>query len=464
MSADRRVAALFIVTLGVFARMLTFQSPLFDHHAWRQADTATIARNFYREGLDVFHPQIDARGERPNGYVATGLELHAIVFALVSRLTGYSPAVGRIVSAACFPLSAALLWSFCRRRYGEDAAFIAVFAYALCLPLVLYAERAVWNEPLLILLSFAALASAQRLRDEGRPLDLVWAALSCALVGAIKPQWLIVLAPIAALWFERDRWKILARWQVWVIAAAGCGAAAASLWHMRQVEAQTGLSFGAADKLFHLDDMTLHVAYIISRRIFKDLLGPLGLIAYFAGLWWSARQRKLVELAGAFGFVVYLIAASRGNRVHDYYQLAIAPCAAITIPAGVQMLAGARPRARLALLWIMLVYCFARSVSFHSWYEIDQEKVRFCSELQPKIGPRELVLFADYNSSDLLYCLDRKGWLTSTTDMTPAAARAFRQFGASVIVMPRSSAAALAGEGQTIASTDDWLAVRWAKP
>jgi purine nucleoside phosphorylase len=48
--------------------------------------------------------------------------------------------------------------------------------------------------------------------------------------------------------------------------------------------------------------------------------------------------------------------------------------------------------------------------------------------------------------------------------MTPAEARAFRQFGASVIAMPKSSAAALAGEGQTIASTNDWLAVRWAKP
>jgi hypothetical protein len=34
---------------GFCARAATCKSPLLDHHAWRQADTASIARNFYRE-------------------------------------------------------------------------------------------------------------------------------------------------------------------------------------------------------------------------------------------------------------------------------------------------------------------------------------------------------------------------------------------------------------------------------
>src|SRR5215204_675600 len=130
----RRWILFFTITLGFMARMATFQVPLFDHHSWRQADGATIARNFYRNGISPLHPAIDARGAAADGTVATGLELHAILFAAVSRVTGFSDVVGRVVSAACFPATALCLWVFCRNRYGEDYALIAAFVYSLGLP------------------------------------------------------------------------------------------------------------------------------------------------------------------------------------------------------------------------------------------------------------------------------------------------------------------------------------------
>ena len=167
----RRWILLFAITLGFMARMATFQVPLFDHHSWRQADGATIARNFYREGLTPLRPTIDARGDSAEGTVATGLELHSLMFAAVSRVTGFSDMVGRVVSALCFPASVLLLWSFCRSRYGEDHALIAAFVYSLGLPLVVYAERSIWNEPVLLLLSMAALASAQAYSVDARPLQ-----------------------------------------------------------------------------------------------------------------------------------------------------------------------------------------------------------------------------------------------------------------------------------------------------
>ena len=106
--------------------------------------------------------------------MATGLELHALIFAAVSRLTGYSDMVGRVVSALCFPVSALLLWSFCRSRYGEDPALIAAFVYSLGLPLVVYAERSVWNEPVLFLLSMASLASAELVQRQLSSAPACW--------------------------------------------------------------------------------------------------------------------------------------------------------------------------------------------------------------------------------------------------------------------------------------------------
>ena len=66
---------LAIITLGLMARALTYRSPLFDFHSWRQSDTAAVARNFLQERFNPLYPQIDQRGGRREGYVETGLEL-----------------------------------------------------------------------------------------------------------------------------------------------------------------------------------------------------------------------------------------------------------------------------------------------------------------------------------------------------------------------------------------------------
>ena len=469
-AALRRWILLFVITVGFMARMATFQVPLLDHHSWRQADGATIARNFYRDGLSPLRPAIDARGDATDGTVATGLELHALIFAAVSRLTGYSDMVGRVVSVLCFPASALLLWSFCRSRYGEDPALIAAFVYSLGLPLVVYAERSVWNEPVLLLLSMASLASAEFYSVSPRPLRLLALVVSLSLLGAVKPQWLIMLAPVWALWFERHGWRFLARWETWLVAVVPCATAAAFLWNMHEVAQRTALTFGAADKLFQWGDMTGHYVFVITRRMLRDIFGPVGVAALIAGLVTLVKQGRRAELAAVFSCLVYLIAVSHGNRRHDYYQLVLVPAGMMAIPAGIlaiarwarQRLPGAWTVQRLTvtLLWMMLLSCFIRSVSFHSWYEVDQEKLRFCSLLRPQLAPGELVVFADYTSPDVMYCLDRRGWLHQGPPMTVDQVGHRRDSGADVLVMPTSSAAALGGVGPPIARTDEWLAVR----
>jgi hypothetical protein len=469
-AALRRWVLLFSITLGFMARMATFQVPLFDHHSWRQADGATIARNFYREGLHPLRPSIDGRGEAADGTVATGLELHALIFAAVSRLTGYSDMVGRVVSALCFPLSALLLWSFCRRRYGEDAGLIAAFVYSLGLPLVVYAERSVWNEPVLLLLSMAALASAEAYGVSARPVRLLALVLSLSLLGAVKPQWLIMLAPVLGLWLERHGWRVLARWETWLVVIVPCAAAGFFLWNMHEIAQRTQLTFGAADKLFQREDMIFHYVFVITRRMVRDIFGPIGVAALIVGLVRLVKQGRRAEIAAVLACLVYLVAVSHGNRRHDYYQLALVPACMMAIPTGILAIAQwARQRLpdawtvqriTVTLLWLMLLSCFIRSVSFHSWYEVDQDKLRFCSILRPQLAPGELVVFADYTSPDLLYCLDRRGWLHQGPPLTIEQVGHRKDAGADVLVMPMSSAERLGGAGREIARTNEWLAVR----
>jgi len=230
-----RLVVFWILLFGFCVRAQTLRTPLFDHHNWRQADTAQIARNFWRERFNPFFPQVDQRGAQERGYVETGFELYAFVVASVARVVGFHVEIGRALNCVLFVVSGAILFGFLARRYDIGTAVIGLFTYAFGLPLSLFLDRAVINEPLLVCLSFVCLASAQ--------------------------------------------------------------------------------------------------AFVRSRS-------------------WPAAMTLIVASS-----------------------------------------------------------TLVRSVSFHSWYEYDPDRPLLCRELRPQLQPRELVAFVDYPSPDLLFCLDRHGWL-----------------------------------------------------
>ena len=58
---ERRVvlALILILAVGFAFRMWGLFNPLLDFHAWRQTLTAMVARNFFRDGMNIFAPRLD---------------------------------------------------------------------------------------------------------------------------------------------------------------------------------------------------------------------------------------------------------------------------------------------------------------------------------------------------------------------------------------------------------------------
>ena len=122
MASQRTVHSLILagaLVAGFAARIASFKSPLLDHHSWRQADTAAIARNFHRERFNPFYPQVDQRGAQQSGYVETGLELFAFTVAALSKLAGFHHETGRVLNSLLFLGSASFLFLF--RVFGESS-------------------------------------------------------------------------------------------------------------------------------------------------------------------------------------------------------------------------------------------------------------------------------------------------------------------------------------------------------
>src|SRR4029077_7395386 len=65
-----RSLAFVLVLVGGPARRLAYVDRPMDDRTlapWREADYIQIARNFYRDGLNIFYPRVDWRGDPP-GY------------------------------------------------------------------------------------------------------------------------------------------------------------------------------------------------------------------------------------------------------------------------------------------------------------------------------------------------------------------------------------------------------------
>lgn len=443
-----RLAVVWILLFGFFARAQTFKIPLFDHHSWRQADTAEIARNFWRERFNPAFPQIDQRGARADGSVETGFELYAFLVAAIARVAGFHVEIGRLLNCLLFLGSGSLVFRFLARRYDVIVGLIGLFVYAFGLPMSLYLDRAFMNEGLLMLLSFCCFVEAQSYLARPRWQPATALVVASALIGMIKFPYLIVWAPVVGLFWEAGPKRPARFWPLYLMAVVDLTAAALWYSHAHRLGQATSLSFGLLDKTFD-PALVLSGRFVIGigARLMRDVLGPIGFIAAAAGLVICLRRRRWAEVFGAAAFCAYLVLVARGNDVHDYYQVAIVPIGVALIAVGLgeglrtPMVSERRylPIV-IAALALMASTTFIRSVSAHSWYDYDVDRVEMCRQLRGQLQPRDLVAFVDDPNPDLLFCVDRRGWLFPPGQWSGVELSNARRDGARVLVLPRPQA------------------------
>jgi hypothetical protein len=177
-----------VLALGIAVRVAYVDRPL-DHRirtAWAQSDSLQIARNFYREGMNIFYPRIDWRGDTP-GYVETALPVLPWTAALLYHVLGYHEMVLRSLSAVLEVLTLLLFALWVRRLLPIEGALIATTAFALN-PLLVYFATAMQPEPLMHFLSLIAVILLVRWMARPTGGLLMAAGGAAALAILVKPQ------------------------------------------------------------------------------------------------------------------------------------------------------------------------------------------------------------------------------------------------------------------------------------
>jgi len=467
----RDYAFLCILALGAALRLYHVTAPFLDAHAWRQLDTAAMARNFYEGPFFPLDPRVDWGGR--NGYLEAEFPLVPAVIAVLYQLFGLHEILGRL-----FVIGSALglIWCVYRLAIALDGrvavARAAAFLMAISPAAVFFGRIVIPDTPMIFLSALSLLGFVEFARADSRKW-LVAGAAALTLACLLKlPAVFLGPAIVAALVRGRG-WTVFRDPRVWIAGVVPLTLTAAWYWHAHTIFERTGLTMGilgAPTKFYPayvspgpwpsiyakwsttalLTDVDFYERMFV--RFYHFLLLPLGFVgAVLGGLIWRGWGRPVLAVWLASNVVFFFI-AGEVERVHEYYQLPFVVIGAIyfgvvawpLFDAGwIRSQFGSRragavlEAAVVVALGLAAFYCSSVTQAYFAPRGMAERMQQAGAAIDRVTSDNDLAIVVDdygIMSPILLYFMHLKGWSFDVGDLTPQVVDNLRTLGARYFV------------------------------
>lgn len=424
-------------------RFVHVDGPILGVHSWRQADTAAIARNFHEHGYDFARPQVDWGGAT-SGVVESELPVYPYAVALLYAAFGPHEAWARSLSILFSLLAIGFAHHLVRDHVDAATGRWTALLLAV-LPLHAFFGRAVMPEPLLLCASSGGLWAFSRWTRTGHWRDYGLAAAGMGLAIALKPQTLVLGAPLLFLAWLRFGRRTLTDPRLWGFAALAL--APAALWypHARSLFHESALTFGIWDggKWANWELVTSGAYWervLLVRIAHRHLTWPgVALLAVGACLRRRRPEEWLFE-AWLAGLLVSLVVVGVGHYEHSYYQLPlVVPLAVLMAKAPARLLR--RPLLgdwRGAVTAALLVALAGFSASgLRELYDREDpatsSEFRMAEVLRAASAPDERMVSTRADPT-LFYLAKRRGWRVDAAELDADRLDALVDDGAALLV------------------------------
>ena len=418
---------LAIVMIGIFLRSYKIHEALGDWHSWRQADTASVAREYVKAGkIDLLHPQfhdlssIPSGLDNPDGWRMVEFPLrdglHAFLATEFPSL-GFLE-VGRGLSILFSTLTIVIIYFIVLPLSGPVAALSSSLIYAI-LPYNIFYGRVILPEPMLVMFTMFTLLAYMRYIDTAklRYWFTTLLSLTCALL--LKPTALIILLPMLGYFFASSNKNLKLFFSSAVLPAL----AIIPYYFWRHHIAAYPAGIPASAWLFNSNGIRFKGAWfrwLFGERIAKLILGYWGLIPLGFGLikLGQKKQETLVYSGLLLGSLAYLALIATGNVQHDYYQIQIMPTIAIIAGLGVSYLISFK-HSWGKIYAVILISSVLLLSSALSWYElkgyfwVNNRAMVEAGQYIDLNTPKDSLIIAPYQGDTaFLYQTNRRGWPT----------------------------------------------------
>lgn len=417
---------LIILLLGFIVRFYGFNNPIADWHSWRQAETASVSRNFAQDGFDLLHPRMDnisnvqSGKDNPEGYFFVEFPIYNALQGAAFKFIGIFTVEqwGRLISMVASVFAALFLSLIVTKYVNKTAGLFAAFFY-MFIPFNIYYGRTILSDTSMVMAFLGGIYFFDRwLGEKSKVKNQKFYFLAClftSLAFLLKPHAAFFTFPIVYLAFRYFKWRAFITWQLWVFALVSVAPLAA--WRLWMAQYPEGIP--ANQWLFNGNGIRFRPSFfrwIFYERLTKLISGYFGIILLVIGLLKLKTTKDWMFLATfPLSSLIYVSVVATGNVQHDYYQIPIMPSIALLFAIG------------SAFLWqwkfnklpagrVLLIICLVGGFYF-SWnqvkdyFNINNHSIIAAGQAVQRLTPVDAKVVANYNGdTSLLYQMDRKGW------------------------------------------------------
>ncbi|MBI3485810.1 glycosyltransferase family 39 protein [Candidatus Daviesbacteria bacterium] len=413
-----------ILFLGFFVRLYKIDNPIADWHSWRQADTAAVARNFYKEGYNPFVPKYDDMSAVSDGFGFNLGRYRFAEFPIYQSLVyfgyllngGVDEKIARIINVFFSLGSCVFIFLITKKYFSKITALIASFLYAF-LPFNVYFSRTTLPEPSLVFFSLGMFYFTDRWILHKTKTFFFLGGIFGALAFLIKPMAIFYVLPLIYLFFTKEKsiFKVSKIYFFYLLAIF----LPLALWRIWINQHPEGIP--ASNWLFNGNGIRFRPAFwrwIINDRLGREILSIPGTILLVIGLLIkpTGKENLLLHLLAISSFL-YLIVFATGNVQHDYYQYMIVPALVIFVARGfVSLFRGIPiflPRIMtipLAFLFFVLIFILTTN-EVKGLYQINNPAIVIAGQKADQLLPKNAVVIAPYfGDTAFLYQTNRYGF------------------------------------------------------
>jgi len=427
----KKLDYLILTALIVFAfavRLYKIDTPLADLHSFRQVDTAAVARNYVRDGINLMRPVYDDQSniqtgfENPEGLRFVEFPLYNALIALFSR---YLPIVsleiwGRLISVGFSLVTLGILYYFALKEKNRIAAIATGLVYGL-FPFIVFFSRVVLPETTAIGHMMIGLLLMYHGVKKGKnhTILLTLGGIFVALSILIKPTTIFYGISVLYLFLSAYKFDIFKTWRFYYIGFLCL--IPFILWRGYITQFPEGIPanswlFSTVHTFEGPREILFRPAFfrwIFMERIGSGILGMFGSAFLLMGIV-SHYKRLFIPSIILSGFV-FLFTFQGGNVQHEYYQTILFPAIALAVGVGIaQFLKLPKSVAQPFIVYPTVAVFFLFSIAFSyykikDYYSYPQDLPKIAELVRIFTKPTDRIVTDRLGDTTLLYLMDRKG-------------------------------------------------------
>lgn len=411
----------FWVTLLFLSGLYWLDIPYYDDHSARQTGTATIARNFFKFGINPMYPMSDICGEHSPDYFATEFPFLQTLTTPLYYLFGEQYWIGRFVNWSVSCLGLVFFAKLVDRIFGKPVGVYAMLG--LIGSVTLMFMRKMMPDTFSLFLAIIGTYFLYRYLDEGKRRDLLIGGVVVTLGVLSKIPSLMVLTLLSTPFLLKT---IPLRRKAWTFAAMSLAGLVTAFWyfywmgHIQEINRCPPLIFPVS-LLDGFNTFFFEIPrYSYTRFTKVAFFGPWPFVIFLVGLIYSIWKRQWSLLLGAVAYTVLLLlfAFKTGHvfPTHNYYVIPYIP---LMVLFAAQLFHQRWLSWRIALVLILLgIYepIIKISTDIYLNYEpLEAELYKLLDEAGS--GPNAHIMINGRQiDPTLMYYSRRKGWaITNST-------------------------------------------------